>query len=75
MRGKCCGNGAFGERCLKAAEIGQALSKTNVPYEIEPNVKNAVERAMRLAGADGVVCICGSLYLAGEARILFKGIV
>ena len=64
-----------GERCLKAAEIGQALSKTNVPYEIEPNVKNAVERAMRLAGADGVVCICGSLYLAGEARILFKGIV
>ena len=63
------------ERCLKAAEIGRVLSKNDVPYEIEPNVKNAVERAMQLAGEDGVVCICGSLYLAGEARILFKGTV
>lgn len=31
-------------------------------------VEDAVERALALAGKDGAVVICGSLYLAGEVR-------
>ena len=31
-----------------------------------------VARARELAGADGVVLICGSLYLAGDVRLMLK---
>jgi dihydrofolate synthase / folylpolyglutamate synthase len=36
------------------------------PAAIEPDVAAALEHARRLAGPDGVVVVCGSLYLAGE---------
>ena len=36
------------------------------PAEIAVDVATALERARRLAGRDGVVVVCGSLYLAGE---------
>lgn len=34
--------------------------------EVAADVKTALDRARRLAGRDGVVVVCGSLYLAGE---------
>jgi dihydrofolate synthase / folylpolyglutamate synthase len=37
------------------------------PALIAPDVESALRHARRLAGDDGVVVICGSLYLAGEA--------
>jgi dihydrofolate synthase/folylpolyglutamate synthase len=36
------------------------------PAEIAADVETALERARRIAGRDGVVVVCGSLYLAGE---------
>ena len=37
------------------------------PASIAPDVEAALRRARALAGPDGVVVVCGSLYLAGEA--------
>ncbi|MDD6483936.1 MAG: bifunctional folylpolyglutamate synthase/dihydrofolate synthase [Clostridiales bacterium] len=34
--------------------------------------KAALERALEIAGEDGLVCVCGSLYLAGEIKRLKK---
>jgi dihydrofolate synthase / folylpolyglutamate synthase len=36
------------------------------PAEIAADVETALEQARRRAGRDGVVVVCGSLYLAGE---------
>jgi dihydrofolate synthase/folylpolyglutamate synthase len=36
------------------------------PGEIAADVKTALERARLIGGRDGVVVVCGSLYLAGE---------
>jgi len=41
---------------------------TDVPVTIEPHVGRAVEKAVNKAHTDEVVCIAGSLYVAGEAR-------
>lgn len=38
--------------------------------EIEPSPREAVRRAVELAGTDGVVLVCGSLYLVGELRAI-----
>jgi dihydrofolate synthase / folylpolyglutamate synthase len=37
------------------------------PALVAPDVASALDQAHRLAGPGGVVVICGSLYLAGEA--------
>ncbi|MGE5576517.1 MAG: bifunctional folylpolyglutamate synthase/dihydrofolate synthase [Syntrophothermus sp.] len=39
----------------------------------EPRIPAAVDQALALAGADDLVCICGSLYLVGEARAHLMG--
>lgn len=39
----------------------------------EPTIAAAIERARQIAGDDGCVVIAGSLYVAGEARILLTG--
>ena len=41
---------------------------TDVPVTIEPHVGRAVEKAVSKAHTDEVICIAGSLYVAGEAR-------
>lgn len=41
--------------------------------EVEPALEQAVARARTLAGPDGLVCICGSLYLVGEVRRFLAG--
>lgn len=41
--------------------------------EVEPVAEKAVARARALAGRDGIVCVCGSLYLVGEVRGLSAG--
>ena len=40
---------------------------------VEPAAERAVEKAKALAGPEGVVCVCGSLYLVGEVRGLLAG--
>ena len=37
------------------------------PAEVAASAKEAISRARERAGANGLVLICGSLYLVGEA--------
>lgn len=53
-------------RCLKAEKIAEIAGDA----EAIPDVNKALEAAQN--GAGGVVCVCGSLYLAGEVRKLLK---
>ena len=39
-----------------------------VPASAAPSAQEALERAKELAGQEGMVCVCGSLYLVGEVR-------
>jgi dihydrofolate synthase/folylpolyglutamate synthase len=38
------------------------------------SVSEALARARGLAGTDGLVVVCGSLYLVGEARAILLGL-
>ncbi|MFO7265993.1 MAG: folylpolyglutamate synthase/dihydrofolate synthase family protein [Bacillota bacterium] len=40
---------------------------------VEPDSALALEQACALAGPDGLVCVCGSLYLVGEVRERLAG--
>lgn len=55
-------------RCISA----EKLAKEFTSPKIEPDCKKAVETALSLANDGEVVCVCGSLYLAGEVRQYFK---
>lgn len=55
------------ERALQAEEIKNVCDGVGVPCEIEKDIKMAIEKAI---ATGNLVCICGSLYLVGEARIL-----
>ncbi len=39
----------------------------------EPRISAAVDQALALAGPEDLVCVCGSLYLVGEARAHLTG--
>lgn len=54
-------------RCLDAFTVAAETMHTAV---IEKNVVNAINNA--LAFDDNIVCVCGSLYLAGEVRRLWN---
>ena len=51
-------------RCLKAEEFAKYFSSPH----IEQNPKRAVKNALADASGDELVCVLGSLYLAGEIR-------
>ena len=53
-------------RCLKAEKIAAAVKNA----EVIKDVNAALDAA--LSGNTGVVCVCGSLYLAGEAVKYFN---
>ncbi|MCB2185894.1 MAG: bifunctional folylpolyglutamate synthase/dihydrofolate synthase [Deltaproteobacteria bacterium] len=44
------------------------------PYEIEPDLGRAMERAKLLAGSGGAVIVTGSLFTVGEARAILGGV-
>ncbi|MDD6213628.1 MAG: bifunctional folylpolyglutamate synthase/dihydrofolate synthase [Firmicutes bacterium] len=55
-------------RCESAAVLAAEFKNPIV----EPDPISAVKTALELAGNTHVVCVCGSLYLAGEIRSYFK---
>ena len=59
-------------RAMPCEELAGILKSHGVAAEAEADEEKAVERARMLAGADGVVLICGSLYLAGDVRLKLK---
>lgn len=58
-------------RALKAEEIKKICDDSRVNCIAIPDVKNAIEEAM---SDNTLICICGSLYLAGEAKRVLKSI-
>ena len=60
------------ERSLRCTEIKRICDDAGVSCIAEPDPERAIDRAAELAGANGLVCICGSLYLAGEAEKILK---
>ena len=52
------------ERAIRPQDLAGLFDP---PATVAPDVEDALRQARRLAGPDGVVVVCGSLYLAGEA--------
>lgn len=58
-------------RCLKAEKIKEIADSMNIPAIVNTNTADAVNTALTLADG-GVVCVCGSLFFAGEVRKFCK---
>lgn len=56
-----------GARAAEAAELARLAGANAVPVD---DLWQAYERALAEAGADGIVCVCGSLYLVGAFKKL-----
>lgn len=55
-------------RALTAEELREAVSAVNPSAEAADSIRQAMARALRLAGADGAVIVFGSLSFLGEAE-------
>ncbi|MBR3502699.1 MAG: bifunctional folylpolyglutamate synthase/dihydrofolate synthase [Clostridia bacterium] len=60
------------QRALPCEDLAAQLADHGLPCEAVPDEKTALGRARELAGENGVVLICGSLYLAGDMRLLLN---
>ncbi len=59
----------YGKTPFPAAETAALLAEAGIEtVVVEPRPREALERALELAGADGSVLATGSFYLAGELR-------
>ncbi len=57
------------ERALGAEELAGVAARLGAAgVEVVPEVAAALRRALELAGPRDTVCVCGSLYVVGEAR-------
>lgn len=54
------------------ADLVELARPYGIQSHIEGDPRRALQWAMELAGENGVVCICGSLYLVGELRGLWS---
>ena len=55
-------------RALPADKLARRLKEAGVPAWPCGTIAQGVEQVLELAGPEDVVCICGSLYTAGEVR-------
>lgn len=55
-------------RCCPAEQLASAAEKFQIKTEVEENPFLAIEKAKAMAEEGGIVCVCGSLYLAGQVR-------
>lgn len=58
-------------RALDAETLAQELAAYGKPAYAATSIPQGVERAMELAGEDGLVCALGSLYSVGDIRNCF----
>ena len=66
--GRAIATAAAFERSAEPARVARALREQDVRVTIRPEVSDAVDCAIRVAGPEDLVLICGSLYVVGEAR-------
>jgi len=50
----------------RAAQPGMLAGLYGRPAAMAPHAAEALAQARRLAGGEGIVLVCGSLYLVGE---------
>lgn len=62
------------ERALDCVTIKDICEKSGIKCIAVPSVKEAIERAIEISKGE-LICICGSLYLAGEAKSVIKDII
>ena len=60
------------ERALPASELGAHLERFGKPVTVCASIPDGVSAAMAEAGAEGMVCAVGSLYMAGAVRACFQ---
>jgi len=60
-------------RALPAAAMAEAIRPYCGEVIPEPDIVKAIERAKELCDGDSMLCICGSLYLAGSAYEYVRG--
>jgi len=60
-------------RAMPSDELRDLLISHGVNAVSEGTVPSAVRRAQEIAGDDGIVLVCGSLYVVGEVRLLLRG--
>ena len=58
-----------GTRAASAAQLAKLVGDNAVAYD---ELKKAYSDALALAGNNGIVCICGSLYLIGTFKATFQ---
>ena len=59
------------ERALSAQTLAQLLQSREVSATPTSGLAQAIELALQQAGKDDCICLCGSLYMVGEARHIF----
>jgi dihydrofolate synthase/folylpolyglutamate synthase len=64
----CAAPSVFGKAPTPPEELAACCRPYCSQVEVVSRPLAAVERALTLAGSDGLVCVTGSLYLAGNAR-------
>ncbi len=57
-------------RAMPARDLAEYMENQGVKAVSCETVQEGVDRAMEAAGPEGAVCVCGSLYIIGEARHL-----
>lgn len=67
-------------RCLKAEKAAEIIRSINIPVIVNTSPEKALCEAVFAAksdicGGNGIVCVCGSLFLAGEIRKKFHKII
>lgn len=55
------------DRSLEASAMAEAVKPYCSSISAEPDIIKAIERAKELYDKDCMICVCGSLYLAGSA--------
>jgi dihydrofolate synthase / folylpolyglutamate synthase len=61
------------EKAMDPAIIAEAAQSLAMDYLVIAESQKAVEKAVELAGPDGLVCATGSLYVVAEVREYFLG--
>ncbi|MEX2157893.1 MAG: folylpolyglutamate synthase/dihydrofolate synthase family protein [Dehalococcoidia bacterium] len=62
-------------RAMDARNLVPAFTERELPVAVEEPVGAAVDAALAIAGADGAIVVCGSLFVAAEAKEHILGIV
>lgn len=60
-------------RAMPCDELRDLLMNHGVNAVSEGTIPSAITRAQETAGENGIVLVCGSLYVVGEVRLLLRG--